>query len=141
MKEGKKRRIPKWLAWVGGILAGSAVVMSALVAVASKSTPDYAARLAALPAIELSRVGDGTWEGSAFLLPVNVKAAVRVSGGRIEGIELLRHFNGQGKPAEAIVDAVIAAQSVRVDVVAGATHSSVAILEAIADALSKGSAK
>jgi len=141
MKEGKKRRIPKWLTWVGGILAGSAVVMSALVAVASKSTPDYAARLAALPAIELSRVGDGTWEGSAFLLPVSVKAAVRVSGGRIEGIELLRHFNGQGKPAEAIVDAVIAAQSVRVDAVAGATHSSVAILEAIADALSKGSAK
>jgi len=118
-----------------------AALTATLAAAGSCATPDYAGRLAALPAIEPSRVADGTWEGSAFLLPVSVKAAVRVSGGRIEGIELLKHFNGQGKSAEAIVDAVIAAQSLKVDAVAGATHSSVAILEAIADALTKGTAK
>ncbi|MBN1243930.1 MAG: FMN-binding protein [Spirochaetales bacterium] len=138
MKEGMKPRGARTLARVALI---SAALMAVLVAAASCATPDYGQRLAALPAIELSRVADGTWEGSAFLLPVSVKAAVRVEGGRIAGIELVRHFNGQGKPAEAIVDAVIAAQSVRVDAVAGATHSSVAILEAVADALSKGSAK
>lgn len=138
MAERRKRRGLRVLAWAGGILVALVAAMAALIAVASKEPPDYGARLAALPEIELSRVADGTWEGSAFLLPVSVKVAVRVAGGRIEGIELRRHFNGQGKSAEAIVEAVVAAQSVRVDTVTGATHSSVTILEAIADALSKG---
>jgi len=41
----------------------------------------------------------------------------------------------KGKPAEAIVDSVVAAQSLQVDIVSGATLSSKCILKAIEVAL------
>lgn len=89
-------------------------------------------------AFDASTVTDGSYEGSAFLLPVSVRVKVTVAGGRIASIELLRHFNGQGKPAEAMPGRVIEAQSLNVDAISGATHSSLVMLEAIRDALSKG---
>jgi len=68
---------------------------------------------------------------------VSVKARATVSGGRLASVELLRHFNGQGEPAEAIVGKVVEAQSLGVDVVSGATHSSLTILKAVENALSR----
>lgn len=100
--------------------------------------PDYAALRAALPRVDPSALADGSLEGSAFLLPVSVKVRVGLEGGRIRSVDLLRHFNGQGKPAEAVVARVLEAQSLDVDTVAGATHSSLTILKAIANALEKG---
>jgi uncharacterized protein with FMN-binding domain len=67
-----------------------------------------------------------------------VRVRATVSGGRIASIEILKHFNGQGKPAEAIVPRVVEAQSLGVDTVSGATHSSLTILKAIENALKKG---
>jgi uncharacterized protein with FMN-binding domain len=81
---------------------------------------------------------DGTYTGSSFLLPVSVKAEVTVKSGRIESIRLLRHFNGHGKPAEKIIPSIIEKQSLDVDVIAGATHSSLTILKAVEAALKKG---
>lgn len=89
-------------------------------------------------AFSVQGVSDGVYEGGAFLLPVWVKVRATVSGGRIASIELLKHFNGQGKPAEAIVDRVVEAQSLGVDAISGATHSSLTILKAIENALDKG---
>ncbi|PKL23355.1 MAG: FMN-binding protein [Spirochaetae bacterium HGW-Spirochaetae-3] len=93
---------------------------------------------ASTKAFSVSAVQNGVYEGRAFLLPVSVRVRATVSDGRIASIELLKHFNGQGKPAEAIVGDVIADQSLGVDVIAGATYSSLTILKAIENALSKG---
>lgn len=88
--------------------------------------------------IDMSAVRDGSFVGDYFLPPVSVKAEVTVRSGRIDSIRLLRHFNGQGKPAEKIIPVILEKQSVNVDVIAGATHSSLAILKAVEAALKKG---
>ncbi|GAB1456015.1 hypothetical protein MASR2M48_13220 [Spirochaetota bacterium] len=93
---------------------------------------------ASTKAFDVSSVEDGVYEGKAFLLPVSVMVRASVSAGRLESIDLLKHFNGQGKPAEAIIDRVIAKQSLGVDVVTGASYSSLTILKALENALSKG---
>jgi len=119
------------------------IVTIALV-VAGKAIPrfidaSYPRIRAATRAFDVSSVADGVYEGKAFLLPVSVRVRATVSSGRIASVELLKHFNGQGKPAEAVIEDVIAAQSLGVDVVSGATHSSLTILAAVEDALTKGS--
>ncbi len=83
-------------------------------------------------------VADGTWEGRAYWFPNDVKVKVRVESGRIISVDILKHFQGQGKPAEAITEKVITAQSLIVDTVSGATHSSITIIRAIENALSGG---
>lgn len=100
--------------------------------------PDYAGILASMPAADIGRTGDGVYEGSHYLFPVDVIVSVKVASGRIEKIDLIKHFNGKGKPAEAIILKVMEAQSLNVDTITGATHSSVTILKAIANAIEKG---
>lgn len=101
----------------------------------------YPRMRASTAAFDVSKVSDGVYEGKAFLLPVSVQVRAEVSGGRVVSVEILKHFNGRGKPAEAIVARVIEAQSLGVDTVSGATHSSLTILKALENALSKGSKK
>lgn len=98
----------------------------------------YPSLRASTKAFNVKTVQDGSYEGKAFLLPVSVQARVSVTDGKIVSIDLLKHFNGQGQPAEAIIPAVIKAQSIGVDVIAGATHSSLTILKALENALSRG---
>ena len=88
--------------------------------------------------IDLNTVRDGTYIGSYFLLPVSVKAEVTVKSGHIDSIRLLRHFNGQGKPAEKLIPIILEKQSINIDVISGATHSSLTILKAVEAALKKG---
>ncbi len=121
------------------------IVMVALAAmfVAGKVLPlaleaAYPRMRASTKAFDLGNVADGAYEGKAFLLPVSVRVRATVSGSRIVSADILKHFNGQGKPAEAIVARVIEAQSLGVDTVSGATHSSLTILTAIENALTKG---
>lgn len=87
----------------------------------------------------LGQVKDGVYVGKAKAFPVKVTVEVKVAGGKMEDIKITEHFNGRGKPAEAIVPRILERQSLDVDVVAGATWSSVTILMAVADALKKGS--
>jgi uncharacterized protein with FMN-binding domain len=84
---------------------------------------------------DLSAVADGTYRGSSKVGPVRVTLDVTVADNAIASIAIIRHFNGRGKKAEAIVPRVIAAQTLEVDVVSGATGSSKAILLAIENAL------
>ncbi len=124
----------------------TAIIMAAIIAVlviignALPALIDgaYPRMRAATRAFDVGKVADGVYEGTAFLLPVSVRVRATVSGGRIASIDLLRHFNGQGKPAEAIIPRVIAAQSLGVDTISGATHSSLTILTALQHALEKG---
>ncbi len=90
--------------------------------------------------IDLSSVPDGTYEGRYKAFPVSVIVNVTVRGGKLDGIELVKHFNGQGGAAEVIPSKVVDAQTLQVDVVSGATYSSKVILLAIEDALKKAAA-
>lgn len=95
------------------------------------------AKLASLPVAEadLGTIPDGTYNGSYTCLPVSVEVAVTVADHAITGIELVKHQNGQGGAAEVLPDQVVAAQSLQVDTVTGATYSSKVILKAIENAL------
>lgn len=83
----------------------------------------------------LSTIKDGTYKGSYSAFPVSVSVNVTIKDHQITAITILKHDNGQGKPAEAIIEEVIDQQSLDVDVISGATYSSKVILKAIEDAL------
>lgn len=85
--------------------------------------------------VNLSSVEDGDYQGKYKVFPVSVEVKVSVANHKITDIIIEKHFNGQGKPAEAIVDQVIATQSLQVDAISGATYSSKVILKAIENAL------
>lgn len=88
--------------------------------------------------IDLTKVKDGTYEGKYQALPVTAEVKVTVVNNEISEISIVKHTNGQGKAAEGIIEEVISAQSLQVDVISGATYSSKVILKAIEDALMKG---
>ncbi len=85
--------------------------------------------------VDLSRIEDGVYVGSYKVFPVAAEVKVTVNNHIITGIELVKHNNGQGAPAEIIPDKVVEAQTLEVDIVSGATYSSKVILKAIEDAL------
>ncbi|MBN2503850.1 MAG: FMN-binding protein [Bacilli bacterium] len=85
--------------------------------------------------IDPSTEADGTYTGVYDAKLIHVEVLVTIRDGEISSIEILKHDNGQGDAAEAIVDYVIESQSIDVDAIAGATYSSRVILLAISDAL------
>jgi len=128
-------RLRKTIIIIAIVIATIVIIGNAVPALVNAAYPRMRA---ATRAFDVRRVADGVYEGAAFLLPVSVRVRATVSGGRIASIDLLKHFNGRGKPAEAIIPRVIEAQSLGVDTVSGATHSSLTILTAIQNALAKG---
>ncbi|HCT62768.1 MAG TPA: FMN-binding protein [Erysipelotrichaceae bacterium] len=80
---------------------------------------------------------EGSYLGEANQFPIKVKVEVSIESNRITDITLIEHQTGEGQGAEAILDDVLSAQSLDVDVITGATYSSILILEAIEDALEK----
>lgn len=85
--------------------------------------------------IDLHDIPDGTYEGELKTIPVYVKLSVVVKDHEIIRIELIEHRHGQGESAETIVEKIVSEQSLDVDLVAGASYSSKAIILAIEDAL------
>jgi len=88
--------------------------------------------------VPISAVKDGTYEGEFTTTLVAAKVQATVNAGRLESVKVLKHRHGPGHGADAIVDRVIAAQSLKVDAISGATTSSKVILKAIQVALEKG---
>lgn len=86
---------------------------------------------------DLAKAADGTWVGEWNTALVSATVSVDTLSHGISGIDILRHECGKGRPAEAIVGRVVAAQRLTVDTVSGATGSSKVILRAIQDALEK----
>ena len=84
---------------------------------------------------DLSMLDDGTYAGSFGNVAVAAVVEVTIGDHRIERIVLVDHRNGKGAAAEAILGTVIERQSLEVDVIAGATYSSLTILKAVEDAL------
>ena len=88
--------------------------------------------------ISHANLKDGTYDGSAGNGPVKVKAMVTISDQKITDIELTEHRTWKGGAAEGIIpNRIIETQSTKVDVVSGATMSSVAIMNAVEDAVQK----
>jgi uncharacterized protein with FMN-binding domain len=84
---------------------------------------------------DLTSITDGSYPGSYEAGLVVVELTVAVADGRMTAIDLERHDNGKGDPAEAIIDTVLREQRLDVDCVSGATVSSKVILKSIEDAL------
>ena len=105
-----------------------------------KQVGKMAAQLDAVAVVAPERVADGTYEGTAETPLVKVAVEVTVQNHTLREIRLLRHENGQGAPAEAMLADMLSRNTSEVDGVAGATLSSKAIRAAVRDALSKGAA-
>ncbi len=84
--------------------------------------------------IKLNSVNDGTYRGEAEIGPVKVILNVTVKNHIITNIEILRHRTMLGKKAESITEDIIKSQSLLVDVVSGATGSSICIIKAVDNA-------
>ena len=85
--------------------------------------------------VDISKVANGTYTGSCEVFPIIAEVKVTVKNHQITGIELVKHKNGRGAPAEIIPSKVVEAQTLQVDAVSGATYSSKVILKAIENAL------
>jgi uncharacterized protein with FMN-binding domain len=91
---------------------------------------------ASLP--DMEGKNDGVYRGSYDLsgTPVKVTLDVTVQDQNITDVSIIKHrCSPIGKKAEKIVERIIEQQRLDVDVVSGATGSSIAILKAIEDAL------
>lgn len=97
-------------------------------------------QLDAVTMVALDYVADGTYEDSAETPLVKVTVTVTVENHTLKDIQLLRHENGQGTPAEAMLPEMLRQNTSEVDTVSGATMSSKAIRAAVRDALAKGAA-
>ena len=86
--------------------------------------------------VDVSSVADGTYRGSERHFPVTAVVDVEIAGGEIRSIDLVRHFHGPDHGADDILARVLERQNVDVDVVSGATYSSIVVLKAIENALS-----
>lgn len=84
---------------------------------------------------DLSGSRDGTYRGSWETTLVKAEVEVVLVNRTITALLLLRHDNGRGGPAEAVLEDVLAAQTVEVDTITGATGSSKVILKAVETAL------
>lgn len=106
-------------------------------AVYLKSVADYkkAVRETVFTDISISNVPDGVYVGEYDVDFVYAKVEVIVQNGVITDIDILEHKNGQGKPAEVVVDKIMEEQKIDVDTVSGATNSSVVIKKAVENAL------
>ena len=108
--------------------------------VMDKQVRKMATQLDAVAAVAPEQVADGTYEGAAETPLVKVAVEVTVQAHKLKDIQLLRHENGQGAPAEAMLPDMLSRNTSEVDTVSGATLSSKAIRAAVRDALAEGAA-
>ncbi len=82
----------------------------------------------------------GTYTGESKGYGGDIAVEVELSETRIESIKVTKHAETQGigsVAAEKLPEAIVAAQSLQVDAIGGATASSTGILAAVTDALAK----
>lgn len=92
-------------------------------------------------AMDFTTLRDGSYEALVDKQIVSARVRVTVKAGRVASIEILKHSHGPGKKRGAyeLPARVVAAQSLDVDWVSGATGSSKVMLKAIEEALRAGS--
>lgn len=119
------------------LLALALLVLGGMTAMQAQARRSMA-ELEAVPVIPLSAVTDGVYERVQETPLVKVTVSVTVQNHAIAGIQLLRHENGRGAPAEALLDEMVRQDTSEVGVVSGATMSSKVITAAVRNALAKG---
>lgn len=87
--------------------------------------------------VDLSTIPDGTYWGEYDVKFIRAEVEVTVQDGAITEIKLLEHKNGRGKPAETVLEEIVAQQRIEVDAVSGATNSSIVLEKAVENALTK----
>ena len=87
--------------------------------------------------VNLDNKKDGKYIGEFDADVISAKVEVEIKNKKISNINIVEHKNERGTPAEVIPQKVVDAQSLKVDVVSGATNSSKVILKAIENALTK----
>ncbi len=90
--------------------------------------------------VELTKVSDGTYHGEFFYYDFMYEVEVVVVDHEITQIAVLKNIDDveYAKRTEDMVEQVVKEQSLKVDMVTGATITSKALLKAIENALSKG---
>lgn len=89
--------------------------------------------------VDLSKIPDGTYQGDFSFSKLFYEVEVSVKNHSMESIKVLRNgTNDHAKKAEGVLQNVLNAQSLKVDVVTGATTTSKALLKATENALNKG---
>lgn len=119
------------------LLALALLVLGGMAAMQAQARRSMA-ELEAVPVIPLPDVADGVYEGMQETPLVKVTVSVTVQNHAIAGIQLLRHENGRGTPAEALLEEMVRQDTSEVGVVSGATMSSRVITAAVRNALAKG---
>lgn len=131
MGAGKMKTGVKVLLGIVGVL----VLMFAILII---SLLTAGKKLDAVRTVDINTVEDGSYYGSVDAVLVKVKVEVSVKDHKIEKIDLLKHQNGRGTPAEAMIGAMLGGNTSEVDAVSGATLSSKAIRAAVNKALAEG---
>ncbi|MCI7639935.1 MAG: FMN-binding protein [Clostridiales bacterium] len=132
------KKVGKILLVIGCILG---IAVCGLGLVIKKQVSRMYEQLDAAAVIAPDHVADGTYEGTAETLLVKVTVAVTVENHTLKDIQLLRHENGKGAPAEAMLPEMLSKNTSEVDTVSGVTMSSKAIRAVVRDALAKGAQK
>ena len=112
-------------------------VLVVFTAVYLKDVADYkmAVKETTFSNLDISNIPDGVYVGEYDVDFIYVKVEVTVQNGVIAGIDILEHKNGRGSPAEIVADRIIEEQKIDVDVVSGATNSSIVIKKAVENAI------
>lgn len=122
---------------LGAIIIIIALLVTALILIINKLDADVKVILnEVIIEVDVSSLEDGVYFGEykkAFAVSAEVE--VTIQNGEITNIEIIKHTNGQGEPAEVIINDIVGNQSLLVDDIAGATYSSRVIILAIQDAL------
>lgn len=82
--------------------------------------------------LDLAGVADGTYEGSAAIMHVKPQVSVTVAGGRITSVS---YAPPVGPGLVGMADRIVAAQSLDVDGISGATITTKAVKAAISNAV------
>jgi uncharacterized protein with FMN-binding domain len=90
--------------------------------------------------VDFASVQDGTFQGDFTFHGFTYEVEVVVVDHEIKQIEVLKNIEDDeyAQKAEGVVDNVLKEQSLKVDVITGATITSKALLKAMEDALAKG---
>ncbi|NMD37769.1 MAG: FMN-binding protein [Christensenellaceae bacterium] len=88
--------------------------------------------------IDVADLPDGIYQGSVSALLVSANVEVAVYDGHIKEVKLIEHNHGKDHGAEALCEKIVSANSPNVDIISGATASSIVVKSAVLDALKRG---
>ena len=106
--------------------------------VEAATTEQKKAKKATVGDIDLSKIKDGTYEGQANGYRGLVKVSVTVKDHKITAIKVLSNADDAAffnRASAGVIKSILAKQSLKVDVVSGATYSSNGIIKAVKNAL------